>query len=108
GRTTNRTVVVKEDPRMTVTAAERAAWTAFHRDVAKLVTRFADIATRVRGLTGTDAATRDAKRQVQELSSRLSTLYSAVGRWTGAPTADQRSQLRYYTRMVAELDRVGR
>jgi hypothetical protein len=65
------------------------------------------VTTRVRALSGTDAATRDLKRQASELQSRLSTLYGAVGGWTGAPTADQRSQLRYYKRMVAEIDQTS-
>lgn len=108
GRTLSQRVVVREDPRLTVTRAERAAWTAFHREVANLVTSFADVAARWRNASGTDAATRDGKRQAQELSARLSTLYSAVGRWTGAPTADQRSQLRYYQRMALVLDQAGR
>ena len=99
--------MVKEDPRVTVTRAQRAAWTAFHRDVAAMVTSFAEVATRVRALSGTDAATRDLKRQAGELQARLSTLYGAVARWTGTPTADQRSQLRYYKRMAAEIDRAS-
>jgi hypothetical protein len=103
GRTVEKKVVVKEDPRVTITPVQRAAWTTFHRDVAAAVASFAEVATRVRGLTGTDAATRDLKRQTSELQSRLSTLYGAVGGWTGAPTADQRSQLRYYKRMAAEI-----
>lgn len=103
GRTMEKKVVVKEDPRVSATPAQRAAWTTFHRDVAATVTSFAEVATRVRGLSGTDAATRDLKRQASELQSRLSTLYGAVGGWTGAPTADQRSQLRYYRRMAAEI-----
>jgi hypothetical protein len=107
GRTFEKKVLVKEDPRVTVTRAQRAAWTAFHRDVAGMVSSFAEVATRVRALSGTDAATRDLKRQAGELQSRLSTLYGAVGRWTGTPTADQRSQLRYYKRMAAEIDRAS-
>lgn len=108
GRTLSQLVVVREDPQLTVTRAERAAWTAFHREVANLVTSFADVAARWRNASGTDAATRDYKRQAQELSARLATLYSAVGRWTGAPTADQRSQLRYYKQMAAALNQAGR
>lgn len=107
-QTLSQKVVVRDDPRLTVTRAERAAWTAFHRDVANMVTSFAEVATRWRNAAGTDAATRDNKRQAQELSARLSSLYGAVGRWTGAPTADQRSQLRYYKRMAAALDQAGR
>lgn len=101
-------VVVRDDPRITVSRAERAAWTAFHREIADLVTRFVPVATRLREATGTDDATRDRRRQAQELSARVSTLYGEVGRWTGLPTADQRAQLRYYTRMVSELERAGR
>lgn len=107
-RTWQQTVVVKDDPRLTVTVAQRAAWTAFHRDVANMVTSFADVATRWRTATGTDAATRDYKRQATELQARLTTLYTAVGRWTGIPTADQRSQLRYYKRIAQALDQAGR
>lgn len=103
GRTLERKVLVKEDPRVTVSRAERMAWTAFHRDVAGTLGAVAEVAARVRALSGTDAATRDLKRQAGELQSRLATLYSAVGRWTGTPTADQRSQLRYYKRMAEEI-----
>jgi photosystem II stability/assembly factor-like uncharacterized protein len=101
-------VVVKEDPRITVTRGERAAWTAFHREIAALVASHAPVAERWRAKTGTDAATRDGKRQANELSARISGLYGAVARYTGAPTSDQRSELRYYTRMAAELEKAGR
>jgi hypothetical protein len=97
-------VLVREDPRLTVTRAERAAWTAFQGQVAALITRFAPVAERIRAQTGTDEATRDRKRQAQELMSRIGTLYGAVGRWTGVPTADQRSQLAFYQRMVKTLE----
>ncbi|MCA0374191.1 MAG: hypothetical protein LCH84_00895 [Gemmatimonadetes bacterium] len=101
-------VVVRDDPRLTVPRAERAAWTAFHREVAALITRFVPTATRLREATGTDEATRDRRRQAQELSARLSGLYGEVARWTGVPTADQRSQLRAYTRLAADLERAAR
>ena len=53
--------------------------------------------------TGTDAKTVDDKRQAAELLSRISTLYGASGRWTGKPTADQRTQLAYYQNMARTL-----
>ncbi|MDQ8158632.1 MAG: hypothetical protein P3C12_04315, partial [Gemmatimonadota bacterium] len=105
GVTQRQRVVVKEDPRITVTRAERAAWTAFHREIAALATSYVPVAERWRAKTGTDAATRDGKRQASELSARISGLYGAVARYTGAPTSDQRSELRFYTRMAAELGR---
>ena len=101
-------VVVKDDPRVTASRVERATWTAFHRDIAALATSHASVAERWRAKSGTDAATRDGKRQATELSARISGLYGAVARYTGAPTSDQRSELRYYTRMAAELEKAGR
>jgi len=101
-------VLVKDDPRVTVSRAERAAWTAFHRAIAALATSHAATAEKWRAKTGTDATTRDGKRQAAELSARISGLYGAVARYTGAPTSDQRSELRYYTRMAAALAESGR
>lgn len=103
GRTQEQRVVVRDDPRVTITATERAAWTAFHREVAALATTFAPSADRLRAQTGSDAMTIDRKRQAQELLSRISTLYFAVTRWSGAPTADQRTQLAYYKQMANAL-----
>ena len=102
-RTQEQRVVVRDDPRVTTSAAERAVWTAFHREVASLVRTLAPTADRIRAATATDAATMDRKRQSQELMSRIGTLYGAVARWTGTPTADQRTQLAYYKRMAGVL-----
>lgn len=106
GVTMTQRVAVREDPRLAVPAAERAAWTSFQRDVARVITAFAPVANRARASTTTDATTRDQRRQALELLSRLGTLYGATGGWTGAPTADQRSQLAYYEQMVRTLGAV--
>jgi hypothetical protein len=103
GITTSQRVVVRDDPRLTVSGADRAAWTAFQRQVAALATQFAPVADRARRATGTDARTVDVKRQAAELLARISTLYGASGRWTGRPTADQRTQLAYYQKMASTL-----
>ncbi len=103
GVTTSQRVLVREDPRITVSAAERRAWTLFQRQVASLAESFAPVAEALRQAAGTDAETLDRKRQAAELSSRISTLYGATARWTGRPTADQRSQLAYYQRMARAL-----
>jgi len=103
GVTTTQRVVVREDPRITITPVERRAWTAFQREVAALAVEFAPVADRARRATATDAQTVDLKRQASELLSRIGTLYSGTARWTGRPTADQRSQLAYYRRMAATL-----
>jgi hypothetical protein len=54
-------------------------------------------------MPGTGADVVDLKRQSRELISRISGLYGAVGRWTGAPTKDQLSRLAYYQQKVKEL-----
>ncbi len=99
-------VVVREDPRVTVAMADRQQWTAFHRQVAAVVTDFAPVAERARRAAST-AQNADNKRQAQELMARLGSLYSATGRWTGRPTADQRTQLTYYRQMARTLGAVS-
>jgi photosystem II stability/assembly factor-like uncharacterized protein len=103
GVTSTQKVVVKEDPRLTVSRADRAAWTAFQRDIAKLVVDFAPAAEKARKSTPSDSAGKDLKRQAQELTARTGTLYSATAKWTGKPTADQKTQLAYYQKMAKEI-----
>jgi photosystem II stability/assembly factor-like uncharacterized protein len=107
GAASSQRVIVREDPRLTVSTAERALWTAFQREVAALATSFAPVADRARRTTGTDAATVDNRRQAGELLARIGTLYGATARWTGRPTADQRSELRYYQEMARRLGSVS-
>ena len=103
GVTTTQSVVVREDPRLQVTAADRRSWTTFQRQIAALVTQFAPVADRARKTTAKDSTTVDQRRQAIELLARISTLYSATARWTGVPTADQRTQLTYYQKMATTL-----
>ncbi len=103
GATSTQRVSVREDPRISVSRAERASWTAFQRQVAALVAEFAPVAQRARRATANNPRTIDVNRQAQELLSRISTLYGATARWTGRPTADQRSQLAYYQQMAKTL-----
>ena len=91
--------------RRQVSNADRRTWTAFQQQVATLATQLAPAAERVRRATSTDAAMVEQKRQVLELMSRIGTLYSATSRWTGRPTADQRTQLAYYQEMTRQFER---
>jgi hypothetical protein len=54
-------------------------------------------------LPGTGADVVDLKRQSRELLSRISGLYGAIGRWTGAPTKDQITRLAYYQQTARQL-----
>lgn len=103
GVTTTQRVAVREDPRVTISRADRRAWTDFQRKVAALATAFAPVADRARRSTDRDTQAIDRKRQAQELMSRIATLYGATARWTGRPTADQRTQLAYYLQMSKSL-----
>ena len=103
GRSYDQKVEVREDPRIDVSPAERTAWTDFHGKVADLIRFVVPLNARVQKIQGRSGPLEDLRRQVRELQARLSTLYGEVGRWTGSPTADQRSQLDYYARIAGTL-----
>ena len=103
GRTLEQKVEVREDPRIDVTPAERKQWTDAVQQAAALAREFAPVNDRIQKLPGTGADVVDLKRQSRELLSRISGLYGALGRWTGAPTKDQLSRLAYYQQMVKTL-----
>lgn len=103
GRTMDAPVMVREDPRLTASAAERQAWTEFHMEVARVIRQLAPVNERVQKLPDGAADVTEAKRQMRELLARLSGLYGQVGRWTGRPTDEQESELRYYTEMAQTL-----
>ena len=104
-RTLEQKVEVREDPRVDVSPADRKLWTDALSQVAALARTFGPVNDRIQKgpATGEDAA--DLKRQSRELISRITGLYGALGRWTGAPTKDQISRLAYYTTMVKTLAR---
>ena len=107
GRTLEQKVEVREDPRIDIGAAERKQWTDAVQQAAALAREFAPVNDRIQKLPGTGADVVDLKRQSRELMSRISGLYGALGRWTGAPTKDQMSRMVYYQQMVKTLTRQG-
>ena len=107
GATSTQRVVVREDPRLGASRADRRSWTEFQRRIAALATQFAPVGERARRTAARDSSTMDSKRQAQELLARIATLYNASARWTGPPTADQRSQLAYYQQMATKIGSVS-
>lgn len=103
GKTLEQKVVVKEDPRLDVTPADRKAWTDFQVQIADTIRQVAPINERVQKLPAGAAELADLKRQLSELTSRLSGLYADTGRWTGRPSADHQSRLKYYQEMAKTL-----
>jgi photosystem II stability/assembly factor-like uncharacterized protein len=102
------TLEVREDPRIQVAPATRAAWTASLVELATLRRETQALATRA-----TDAARQAAdadrarleehRRQAGELAARASRLYGEVRGAVGPLTAQQRSQLAYYREMLSVL-----
>ncbi len=107
GRTLEQKVEVREDPRIDISAAERKQWMDALQQTAALAREFAPVNDRIQKLPGTGADVVDLKRQSRELLSRISGLYGAIGRWTGAPTKDQLSRIAYYQQMVKTLSTKG-
>ena len=103
GRTLEQKVDVREDPRIDISPAERKQWTDAVHQAAALAREFGPVNDRIQKLPGTSADVTDLKRQSRELIARISGLYGALGRWTGAPTKDQISRLAYYQQMVKTL-----
>ncbi len=102
GKTLEQKVEVREDPRLTAGPADRQAWNTAMTSVADMLRKAAPMNDRAQALTRADAA--DVKRQARELVARLRGLYGEMGRWTGRPTADQQSQLRFYGEMLMKLE----
>jgi hypothetical protein len=103
GRTLEQKVDVREDPRIDIPPAERKQWTDAVQQAAALARTFGPVNDRIQKLPGAGAEVTDLKRQSRELTSRIGTLYGALGRWTGAPTKDQLSRLAYYQTMAKQL-----
>jgi photosystem II stability/assembly factor-like uncharacterized protein len=103
GLTREQRVDVRDDPRIDVSPADRKAWTDFQLRTADVIRQVAPLNERLQKIEGGGAELSDLRRQLRELQARLSTLYGAVERWTGRPTTDQLSELKYYTQMAATL-----
>jgi hypothetical protein len=122
GQQYDQPVEVREDPRMTVPADIRAAWTATLLEIGQVYARATDLVrqwqphvARLRpgapnAFTG--ARLQDATlltQQLNEAYGRLGGLYNEVDNWTGPMTQDQRTQLEYLTAKLAEFSQaIGR
>ncbi len=108
GKTLEQRVEVREDPRIDVAPAERRAWSDAQTQAVALIRSFAPVNDRILASTAPGPESDDLKRQSRELMSRLGRLYGELGRWVGAPTRDQVSELRFYGEMVQKLSASGR
>ena len=102
-RTFEQKVEVREDPRIDISPAERKQWADAVQQAAALARQFGPVNDRIQKIPMGGADVADLKRQSRELTSRIGSLYGAIGRWTGAPTKDQLSRLAYYQTMAKQL-----
>ena len=117
GSTAERTLEVREDPRIEAAEAVRRQWTArllelweAASDARTLADRVGETADRLDAETGglqvaapLARALRDLARETGELSGRLERLYGSVEDWVGPPTADQSSQQAFLAGLLTQL-----
>ena len=98
GTTFDRPLIVRDDPRVTLTATERAAWYRATDSIASVYREtFALSATAAKGSDD------ELKKTIRELQDRVGALYGAVLRGGGAPTADQRKRMAYFPTVLPAL-----
>ena len=102
GRTQEKPIVVREDPRIDLSPAERRAWREAQRATGDLWTRAAALAAKMPGAATANA---DSRRLAIEVRDRLRGLYGDLDDHTGRPTADQLSELAYYRSVIERLER---
>jgi photosystem II stability/assembly factor-like uncharacterized protein len=102
GMVTSQTVVVREDPRIAISDADRKVWHSAWMSVADMIRRGAPVNQRIQKASG-GADLADVQRQWRELMARLQSLYGEIGRWTGPPNADQASEMEFYSETLTRL-----
>jgi hypothetical protein len=102
GRVHERSITVREDPRIDISADDRRAWRGAQRDAGELWLRAVAVAARLQSLASTSA---EDRRVATEVRDRLRGVYGDIDDFTGRPTADQMAELAYYRSVVARLER---
>jgi hypothetical protein len=108
GHTAEQKLRVSEDPRITISTAERKSWTDALLSIAEtyrgVVSLIGDL-----GKPGGTATTTELSDIARELQSRVVSLYRAIGGSTGKPTADQQAQAPFFESELRSLrSRAGR
>ncbi|HET9370847.1 MAG TPA: hypothetical protein VFO19_11390 [Vicinamibacterales bacterium] len=104
GRDYIRPIVVSEDPRIDLPAADRRAWTESLLAIGDAFERAVAVAAALQAQPARGTA--EDRRIAAALPARLSGLYGSVENYTGRPTTDQQSQLAYYRSVVERLEAI--
>ena len=115
--THEQTLRVKEDPRIDVDPLVRRQWTEtlvrigelamsaqeLSREVGQVARRLDADTDPLQLAADREAKVRDMARESQERSGRIARLRGSAGGWVGPLSADQASQLAFFTEMLATL-----
>ena len=111
------TLRVKEDPRIDVDPLVRRQWTETLVRIGELATSAQELSREAGQVArrldadndplqlaaDLEAKVRDMARETQELSGRITRLRGSAGGWVGPLSADQASQMAFFTEMLATL-----
>jgi hypothetical protein len=102
GHTSEQKLQVREDPRITIPAADRKLWTEALLSVADTYRGVVTLVEQLGTPAGT-ATTTELRDLARELQSRVVSLYRAIGGSTGKPTADQQAQAQFFKTELESL-----
>jgi hypothetical protein len=116
GKSEEKTFHVKEDPRIQISAEERAQWTKMQLDIADLYGSLLKSRRTVQSQMielqkdkqrieqGLVDEVKELNRMFGEIFNRVGRLYGQVTGWTGKPTDDQVSRMKYYLETSRTLE----
>jgi photosystem II stability/assembly factor-like uncharacterized protein len=93
-------LMVSDDPRVTVTGADRKLWTDL---LLRLGEQYNAAGLLVEAAQPTGGRSSEVYEGARELQRRIGTLYGAIAAWTGRPTADQEAQARHFATWLTDL-----
>jgi hypothetical protein len=115
GELHERTVDVRDDPRIEIQAADRREWTdilleigAMYSSANSLVESVVEVEDKLEKLEEPPEKAEDEARRLHkmtfELRRRIRMLYGDVEGWTGPPTDEQRAQMTYLLEAMSQLE----
>lgn len=104
GQNFDKKLLVKEDPRIDITPADRKAWSDAQASAGDLYKRALAINAAL-AKAPASATLAESKRLAKELVAHLNQLYGDLDKWVGKPTADQLSRLAKFRAVVMRLEK---
>ena len=103
GASVERKFTVVEDRRLNITPAVRGVWTSALTNLAAAYRTTTGLIEQKKPAAGATAADRVSYDTLVAAQARIAVVYDNVSAATGAPTADQQTQIAALTKLVGEL-----